>query len=91
MIEIKGDSKIFIKLFQKARWKNGIKCPKCGNEAVEKRKKDKEGKQFYYCPVCRRNKKNPYFHDLSGTPFQNKKIPIEKIINLQYNFYLALN
>ncbi|MFA5068460.1 MAG: IS1595 family transposase [Candidatus Izemoplasmatales bacterium] len=49
-------------------------------------KKDKDGKQHYYCYVCRKNHRRPYFHDLTFTVFHGKKLKTEKIIMLSHYF-----
>src|SRR5450759_4888214 len=61
-----------IATLRELRWKDGVRCTKCGSSNVKK-----DGVrglyQMYECKDCR-----SYFNDRTGTVFQDTKIPLRK-------------
>lgn len=79
MIKIIPDEIIKIRIFKKARWPKGVIFPRCGCFNISKKGKQKDSKNIYYCPDCRKRGKNSTFNDLTGSIFHNVKIPFGKL------------
>lgn len=68
---IPDDDKV-INLIKSIRWSVGLYCPKCGSKNVIKHGfVGKTTLQRYTCKECEK-----HFNDLTGTIFQNKRIPM---------------
>ena len=65
--ETEGKNKIL-----QGRFKNGLKCPKCGHSELNKNGKT-YGRQRYICKKCRRT-----FDERSLSPLSNTKLSLEK-------------
>ena len=86
VFKIQVDSRKFFNLVRENKYTSGRPfCPKCKYTKIKVLRK-KQGQKFYYCPRCRRDHKNPYFNDLTGTAFEGLRISIEKIVLLMMCF-----
>ncbi len=66
-------------VFRSIRWSNGIYCPKCKSFKIYNR--GFQGKtRRYSCKKCQLN-----FSDLTGSIFENKKIPMGEMLYILMN------
>ena len=66
------DAKCFA-VVRELRWPDGVRCPKCGSDAVKKRgfHTHQAHRQRYECQGC-----GQQFDDLSGTIFEGHHQPL---------------
>jgi len=65
-------TKEYYKTIRKKVFSSGLFCPKCGSKNIHKYKTDKDGKQWYYCHDCAKQKRKSVFHDLYFTLFYKR-------------------
>ena len=75
VIENYSDDDACRELLEKARWPNGIACPKCGNASVSRLAK----RDQFECNACRYR-----FSVTSGTIFHDSHLPLRKWILAVY-------
>jgi transposase-like protein/IS1 family transposase len=62
-----------IRILRKLRWPNGIECVQCGSSHIVKIGPLRKNVHRYLCRRCHRT-----FSDLTGTIFENTKIPLNE-------------
>jgi HEAT repeat protein/transposase-like protein len=60
-----------VELFRTVRWRDGIRCPRCGSKDVGERGSYLEVFRRYYCEAC-----NRIFNDKTGTIFAHTRTPL---------------
>lgn len=68
------DREEYYKLFRDARFGESVACVECDSDNVIKRGTTSKDAQRYQCKDC-----NNYFNDLSGTPFESRRLAIEQL------------
>lgn len=61
-------------------------CLRCGNKEISTYKHDKDGKNYYYCPICNKTGRNRTFNDLTFTPFYRSKYSFKAICLIAFFF-----
>lgn len=69
--------------FRKIRWKEGVRCPRCGSENVRGHGEARKPHcRRYWCRDCRRT-----FNDLTGTVFANTNIDLRDWVYVMDKLY----
>jgi len=81
------DAKCY-EVVRELRWPNGVRCPGCGSDQVNKRgfHDHQAHRQRYSCQACQRQ-----FDDLSGTIFEGHRQPLKTWILCLYLMGLNLS
>ncbi len=58
-------------VLRKARWPDGVSCPRCGSADIVRHGRHLKVYQRYLCKGCGR-----HFNDKTGTCFENSKLPL---------------
>lgn len=73
-LDVKNDAleAAFLDKFRVQRWKNGLRCPRCGgHDCGVHMRSGAAGRRKLLCHVCGR-----VFNDLTGTPFARSHMPL---------------
>ena len=87
LVSLLDDAKCY-ETVRQLRWPEGVRCPKCGSEHVNKRGKDETQahRQRYQCQGCGKQ-----FDDLSDTIFASRRQPLRSWIGCLYLMGLNLS
>lgn len=69
----------YVVRFEKARWPEGVICPKCGSRKVYRACRAKRGRRLYFFYMCADIFCRRQFTITSGTVFQDSRLPLRKL------------
>ena len=80
LVNLLDDAKCY-ETVRKLRWPEGVRCPQCGSEHINKRGKHETQphRQRYHCQGCGKQ-----FDDLSDTIFASRRQPLRSWISCLY-------
>jgi transposase-like protein len=62
---------VLMRRLQSLRWKDGLRCPRCGDAGCWLHARGKGGRRKLRCGACGRT-----FNDLTGTPLARSHLPL---------------
>ncbi|MEM3587884.1 MAG: transposase [Candidatus Jordarchaeaceae archaeon] len=76
VLDILSSEETCSKLFREIRWRDGIRCPRCGSTRLKGHGNYGEGLKRYRCKTCGRT-----FNDKTGTPFHYSRLKPEGMVH----------